>query len=392
MTTSIYINKTTFHLPYADLFPALDDDVYASLKADIAERGIVVPIVIDEHNNVLDGQHRLKIAAELGMTEVPFEIRPGLTDHEKQAIAIVLNALRRQLAPEQRRNYVSLLRSMGKSYREIGETLGIDAMTAYHDMQKATVEFSTVAVPTVIIGRDGKHRPATLPRIRADTIKDVAQAQSLIAYVPRDRPETQDLNDLKRARTEHARTAVREQNARLVQHCPPLQAAPEVRYQTIVADPPWDIGDDDAYGRGGPTYALMTVGEIAALPVGDLAAAHSYLYLWVTNRSLRDGFDVLAAWGFRSCGCLTWVKDTFGMGYYFRGQTEHVLFGVRGSLDLLRQDVPTCFFAPRTSKASEKPEVFYQVVETTSPGPWLELFARQPRNGWVSWGAEVASS
>jgi N6-adenosine-specific RNA methylase IME4 len=150
--------------------------------------------------------------------------------------------------------------------------------------------------------------------------------------------------------------------------------------------------DADPFGRGLPTYATMTIGQIADLPVANLAQPNAHLYLWVTNRSLPNGFALLERWGFRYVTCLTWHKSRFGMGNYFRGQSEHVLFGVRGSMPLLRKDVGTVFTGERPGRHSAKPDEFYQLVETCSPGPWLELFARKPRRGWVSWGAEVTTA
>lgn len=199
------------------------------------------------------------------------------------------------------------------------------------------------------------------------------------------------LQDFKRKGKEQRRDKVRETNAELVAGVrDPLEAGE--CYQTIVIDPPWDWGDEgdqDQLGRARPTYKTMPLEEIAALPVGDLAGDNAHLYLWITNRSLPKGFGLLDGWGFRYVTMLTWVKPSFGMGNYFRGSTEHVLFGCKGSLPLLRRDCPTHFLAERPNRHSSKPPEFYAMVETCSPGPWLEMFARNPRHGWVAWGAEV---
>lgn len=164
-------------------------------------------------------------------------------------------------------------------------------------------------------------------------------------------------------------------------------------YSTIVIDPPWDWGDEgdqDQLGRARPTYGTMSIDELLALPVGSAAMADAHLYLWITNRSLPKGFALLERWGFRYITCLTWAKPNFGMGNYFRGQTEHVLFGVRGSLPLKRKDVGTLFSAPRGPRGhSSKPPGFYELVESCSPGPYLEMFARGSRADWTSWGAEA---
>jgi N6-adenosine-specific RNA methylase IME4 len=188
---------------------------------------------------------------------------------------------------------------------------------------------------------------------------------------------------------EQRREERREENRALVQTAAPIEV---LTFPTIVLDPPWDWGDEgdaDQLGRARPTYDTMPLADIAALPVGDLAEPNAHIYLWITNRSLPKGFDLLDAWGFRYITALTWCKPSIGMGNYYRGSTEQVLFGVRGSLSLLRRDVGTWFSAPRGNRHSAKPDEFYETVETCSPGPWLEMFARKQRPGWQVWGAEI---
>lgn len=195
------------------------------------------------------------------------------------------------------------------------------------------------------------------------------------------------------ARQEVRREAQRKANHDLVERAAgPLEELIPGSYSAIVIDPPWDWGDEgdiDQFGRATPTYATMPLEIIAAQPVTELAAPDAHLYLWITNRSLPKGFRLLDEWGFRYITMLTWCKPSIGMGNYFRGSTEHVLFGVRGSLPLLTRDQGTWFTAPRPGQHSGKPPELYALVERCSPGPWLELFARNPRKGWASWGAEI---
>ncbi len=183
----------------------------------------------------------------------------------------------------------------------------------------------------------------------------------------------------------------REENAELVQATTPLSAVPGV-FQTLAIDPPWDWGDEgdvSQFGRGRHEYAALTFEQLLELPVKDKADRNAHLYLWITNRSLPKGFALMERWGFRYITCLTWCKPAIGMGNYFRGSSEQILFGVRGSLSLLRKDVGTWFAAPRGPVHSNKPEEFYRLVESCSPGPWLEIFARGSRPGWQTWGAEA---
>jgi N6-adenosine-specific RNA methylase IME4 len=161
-------------------------------------------------------------------------------------------------------------------------------------------------------------------------------------------------------------------------------------FSTILIDPPWDWGDEgdvDQMGRARPDYHTLSIADIEQLPVGGLSDENAHIYLWITNRSLPKGFRLLEAWGFRYITAITWVKPHFGMGNYFRGQTEHLLFGVKGSLPLLRQDQGTVFHADRGPNGhSSKPPEIYGLIESCSPGPYLEMFSRADRDGWVQWG------
>jgi N6-adenosine-specific RNA methylase IME4 len=173
---------------------------------------------------------------------------------------------------------------------------------------------------------------------------------------------------------------------------PPL---PKGKYQTIVIDPPWnpeDEGDVDQIGRAQPLYPVMPLEDIAALKIPDLAAENAHIYLWITNRSLPKGFDLLTKWGFRYITALTWIKPSIGIGQYFRGSTEHVLFGVKGSLPLLRNDVGTHFSAKRPGGHSAKPDEFYDLIETCSPEPRIDMFGGKERKGWTKWGEQHDSN
>jgi N6-adenosine-specific RNA methylase IME4 len=171
-----------------------------------------------------------------------------------------------------------------------------------------------------------------------------------------------------------------------------------MKYKTILADPPWNESGGGKIKRGADKhYSLMKTKDIMALPVGELADENAHLYLWVTNGHLPDGLRVVEAWGFEYKTCITWAKDRFGLGQYFRGQTEHVLFAVRGNIpygtraDGKRAQGRTLITAPRGAH-SEKPEELRAMIQVVSPGPYLELFARKPAPGWDVWGDEVESS
>jgi len=162
------------------------------------------------------------------------------------------------------------------------------------------------------------------------------------------------------------------------------------KYRTILADPPWDIQQKG--GRGASRhYNLMGLDRIKNMPIADLVDDNAHLWLWVTNATLRDGFDVMEAWGFTPRSPLTWVKPRIQLGNYLRNATEHLLFGTRGRAPVNYRSQPTWMFAPLQDH-SHKPEEQYAVIERVSPGPYLELFARRAQPGWDAWGNQIDSA
>jgi N6-adenosine-specific RNA methylase IME4 len=185
-------------------------------------------------------------------------------------------------------------------------------------------------------------------------------------------------------------------------------------FGTVVADPPWPY---DTTVKGVPamqkpisevqrgdkgvsdfTYPVMSVEEITELPVRTVAGPNAHLYLWVTNAFMREGFDIMDAWGFKFKTVLTWGKVKKGKtlepsmktGWWYRGATEHCLFGVRGKVQKPTAAIPTLLLHERIQRHSEKPETFLtDMVEKVSPGPYLEMFSRRERDGWYSWGNQV---
>lgn len=161
---------------------------------------------------------------------------------------------------------------------------------------------------------------------------------------------------------------------------PPLPTGP---FQVIVVDPPWRY----ATGNDLP-YPTMTIEQIKAMPVVELADDDAILWLWTTNAHLRLAFDVVDAWGFEYKALLTWVKDRMGTGEWLRGQTEHCLLASRGEPVFIHGTRSTVLEAARREH-SRKPDAFYTLVERTCAGGKLELFSRQRRNGWQAYGNDA---
>lgn len=181
-----------------------------------------------------------------------------------------------------------------------------------------------------------------------------------------------------------------------------LLALGKGKFSTVLADPPWRF--QNRTGKMAPEhrrlsrYGTMSMDDIMALPVDQVARPKAHLYLWVPNALVQEGLDVMKAWGFTYKSNIIWYKtrkdggpDGRGVGFYFRNVTEIILFGIRGAnnrtLDAGRRQ--TNIIVSRKREHSRKPDEQYRIIERCSPSAYLELFARHERDGWTQWGNEA---
>lgn len=177
------------------------------------------------------------------------------------------------------------------------------------------------------------------------------------------------------------------------------------KFKTVLADPPWQF--QNRTGKVAPEhrrlnrYGTMTLDEIKGLPVAERLQDSAHLYLWVPNALLPEGLEVMRAWGFNYKSNLVWHKvrkdggsDGRGVGFYFRNVTELILFGVRGKNARTLQPGRTQvnYLSSRKREHSRKPDEQYPLIESCSPGPYLEMFARGTRPGWTIWGNQADES
>jgi N6-adenosine-specific RNA methylase IME4 len=185
-----------------------------------------------------------------------------------------------------------------------------------------------------------------------------------------------------------------------------LETIGKRKFATILADPPWQF--QNRTGKMAPEhkrlcrYPTMTLQEIKELPITSLVTNTAHLYLWVPNALLPAGLEVMEEWGFVYKTNVIWYKirkdggpDRRGVGFYFRNVTEILLFGVCGKNARTLQPgrIQENIISSQKREHSRKPEEQYHLIESCSPGPYLELFARGSRKEWVVWGnqAEEAS-
>lgn len=173
------------------------------------------------------------------------------------------------------------------------------------------------------------------------------------------------------------------------------------KYKTILADPPWRFTNNT--GKVAPEhkrlarYPTLSMQEILDIPVNSVADDQCHLYLWVPNALLAEGLETMKKWGFTYKTNIVWYKirkdggpDGRGVGFYFRNVTELVLFGIKGKIRTLKPGrTQVNLMSTRKREHSRKPDELYDIVESCSPGPYLELFARGARQSWTVWGNQT---
>jgi N6-adenosine-specific RNA methylase IME4 len=188
-------------------------------------------------------------------------------------------------------------------------------------------------------------------------------------------------------------------------HHDPFEGLPRNHYGAILADPPWSFkawsGDALPSRVADAHYKTMSMDDIGALPIGELAAENCALFLWVCWPTLPEAIEIMKGWGFayKTCG-FCWVKgnalplfpedfrDKMGLGYWTRANSEVCLLGTRGKPKRVNADVRQVIQSP-LREHSRKPDETHERIERLIVGPYLELFARQQRPGWDSWGNET---
>jgi N6-adenosine-specific RNA methylase IME4 len=350
---------------------------YAQLKADIARRGVLVSIEVDETGAILDGHHRHKIATELGL-KFPTTVRRGLSEAEKYLHAVSLNVSRRHLTDGQkvlvgmavepyiaaaaRARQVSALKrgarlpspaiaGSGETADEVARTVGLGSGDTYSRGRRVVQRIRQVS-------------PSLLRSVRLGELGLRDARRELVELHREQRRSNIDAD---------------------------AAALPKGRFDCVVVDPPWRYDTrSDPSARGVVSYPTMTVEELMALDVGGLAADDAILWCWTTNAHMRKVYRLLDAWGFQEKTILTWVKPSVGLGKWLRGQTEHCVVAVRGLPTVRLTNQSTVLIAPRRDH-SQKPEEFYQLVEKLCPGRKAELFARHRRKGWATAGNQLTN-
>jgi len=333
------------------------------LADSIVEVGLLHPVVVTQAGRLIAGQRRLQACRQLGWNEIPVTVVDLLQAARGEAHE---NFVRKDLLPSE---IVALKRA-------------IEPLERREARQRQGSRSAPCHPATVAEGQgDTRDKIARYLGVGRTTID---RAEAVMEAAEEDPEEYGYLVDQMDRSGKVAgafrRLTVLKQAKELDANPPELPTGP---FQVIVADPPWQ------YDTGSSLpYPTMPLEEIKAMPVRDIADANAILWLWTTNAHLPVAFDVAEAWGFEYKALLTWVKDRMGTGEWLRGQTEHCILATRGRPVFLNGNHTTVLQAARREH-SRKPEEFYLLVEATCPGSRVELFARQAREGWRSFGDQT---
>lgn len=334
-----------------------------TLSKSIKELGLLHPIVISHERKLIAGWRRLEACKKLGMNRVPVT-RVPLKELGKGEFHE--NFVRKDFTVSE---MVAIKRAI-EPVVKIGQGKRTDLTSA----DSAQVRTREVLANFVGVSHD------TLTK--AETLVDAAEKDperfkaTLQAVDNGDTSLNYGYSMVKRAELQKIGT-------------PPL---PEGKFDVIYADPPWQT--HSISGRGTPEhhYPTMTPEEISVIPVPS--SQNAILFMWVAPSMIREALDIIANWGFTYKSQLVWVKDRFGTGYYFRVQHELLLLATKGTPAVpLEHDRPPSILNSPMREHSQKPDETYSIIEKMYPNrKYLELFARNERKGWISWGNQLPVS
>jgi N6-adenosine-specific RNA methylase IME4 len=167
---------------------------------------------------------------------------------------------------------------------------------------------------------------------------------------------------------------------------------PDDKFQVIYADPPWKYGNSmpDYFTEQANHYPLMTIQELCEMPIKDIADKNSVLFMWVTSPILEECFQVINTWGFKYKTSFIWDKVKHNMGHYSSVRHELLLLCIRGSYPKESQNLRDSVYTEDRTEHSKKPDYFYGLIEEMYPtGKKIELFSRNKREGWDSYGNQL---
>lgn len=358
-----------FH-EYADIFPLMGKEELNELAKDIKKNDLLEDIILFE-NKILDGRNRY-LSCNLAKVEPKFKKYNLSIDPLDYIIA--MNLIRRHLLPAQLGDIALIIMPLFKKRSRIRQ------LSQLRNIQKTIVPTSKV-----VSKEEGEALELVAKKLK--TSKDTIQIAKKVK-------ESKDPEIKKKwESTKKGETTIKAVKI-LIQKKEnkdkPIPKLPEDKYFLIYADPPW-------FYKGGTTpnriienqYPTMETKDICKMEIPN--AKDSILFMWCTNPKLEEGLQIIKAWDFIYKTNMVWVKDKIGMGYYARGRHELLLIATKGNPGVPEpKNRPNSVIEFPRTKHSKKPEIVYELIEQMYPNrKYLELFARNKRKNWKSWGNEI---
>jgi len=323
------------------------------LKQSIKDIGLLHPVVVDEGGNLIAGGRRCEAWKQLdrNLNDIPVNVVniPDALRGEHDE-----NAVRKNFTPSEA---VAIWEAMEKRHgNRFVESSDSDGSTERRKRASKVLNLSTDSLSKAKQIMESKNKELIT---EMDKQKQGNNINSAYRKLQRMKDEEQIKNN----------------------HQNPIKG----KFKTIVIDPPWNY-DENIIGRTKPTYALLSMETLETLDIMKYADETCHLYLWTTNAYIWRAIELGKRWGFLYKTCLTWCKPTIGLGTYFRNNTEHCLFFIKeGSKSTRAKNIGTWFEAER-GEHSQKPEIFYEIVERASFPPYLDIFGRRQRKNWAVFG------
>ena len=347
----------------ANLFPLIEGEEFAALVEDIRAHGLELPIHTYE-GKILDGRNRYRACLEAGR-EPHYKVYEG---DSPASFVVSMNKHRRHLTSSQIAMAAVELEKLLAVEAEARMKAGVTLSNSF-DKGRASAQAATIMGTNQQYVLDAKkvitHSPELAQQVIAGTIT-----------LP-----------------EATREIKRDEYKQQIKHLSEAGVVlPTGKYACIVIDPPWPVGFIDREERPnqiGFPYPPMSIEEIQAFPIPEIADDNCHLYLWVVHSFLHMALHLVEHWGFEYRFLMTWVKNVGFTPYKSAMRTtEHILFCTKGSLPILDVGQPIHFHAD-VRQHSRKPDEFYEMVRRRSPSPRIDVFSREARDGFAQFGNEI---
>lgn len=382
-------------------------DTIAGLKDSLSGLGLIQPITVrpteDGKYMVVVGERRYRAVKQVGVSEIECIIRNDVDDKLAREMQLTENSQQEDIPPlelgkaflEHRKQYglegKELAKVIGLSEATINqyERLNLAAKSVQSYVKSGELDASTAYEISTIKDQDKQVEVADIVAEKGLARSAVRRIIPIVKDYPARPVEsivTQALYGIQIEKV-NGKTILNEMKRQQVINIPP----PKGKYNTIAIDPPWAIEKITREVRPNQydmDYPSMTIDEIEALPIPDLANENGcHIYLWTTHKYLPTAFDILGAWGANYECLLTWVKNVGFTPFSWMYSTEHCLFARIGNLPLLKLGKRLDFQA-KVREHSRKPEEFYNLVKEVSPEPRIDMFSREKREGFEQYGNE----